>query len=105
MSKGPDQVGAGFPMGDDDVDCGSAIHQLYDYLDGELTEDRRRQIADHLDFCAPCAGAAGFEAELRVVIANRCKDHVPDELRLRVARLIEEEQRRPAGIDEPGHVG
>jgi len=73
------------------TDCGSAIHQLYRYLDGELTEDRRTQIAEHLDYCAPCADAAGFETELRQVIANRCKDHVPDALRERIARLIEAE--------------
>jgi len=73
------------------TDCGSAIHQLYHYLDGELTEERRTQIAEHLDYCAPCAGAAGFETELRQVIANRCKDHVPDALRERIARLIEAE--------------
>ena len=43
------------------------IHQLYDYLDGELTEERRTEIAEHLDYCGPCAEAAGFEAELRQV--------------------------------------
>jgi mycothiol system anti-sigma-R factor len=84
-------VSAGFPTGGDDVDCTSAIHQLYVYLDGELTEERRAVIAEHLDYCGPCSGAAVFEAELRVVISNRCKDHVPDSLRERVARLIASE--------------
>ncbi len=74
------------------VDCGSAIHQLYHYLDGELTDERRTQIADHLDYCGPCAGAAGFETELRRVIADRCKDHVPDSLRQKIADLIEAER-------------
>jgi len=81
-------------MGDADVDCTSAIHQLYHYLDGELTDERRDQISVHLDYCGPCAGAAGFEAELRVVIANRCKDHVPESLRERIAELIEAERLR-----------
>ena len=92
----------GFPAGDAYVDCSSAIHQLYVYLDGELTEERRTQLSVHLDYCAPCAGAAGFEAELRQVIANRCKDHVPDALRLRIADLIEAEQTEPAGVDPDG---
>jgi len=78
-------------MGDADVDCTSAIHQLYHYLDGELTDERRDRISEHLDYCGPCAGAAGFEAELRLVIANRCKDHVPESLRVRIAELIEVE--------------
>ena len=37
----------------------TAIHQLYHYLDGELTDERRTQIAEHLDFCAPCAERRG----------------------------------------------
>jgi mycothiol system anti-sigma-R factor len=89
------------PKGAEDVDCESAVDELYHYLDGELTEERRRKIGEHLDFCAPCAGAAGFEAELRQVIADRCKDHVPDRLRERIAALIEAEGPEPAGSDGP----
>jgi len=98
MSGGLEQVSSEAP-GDDlggEVDCGSAIHQLYDYLDGELTEQRRGQISEHLDYCAPCASAAGFEFELRQVIADRCKDHVPDSLINRVAQLIDAERRQMA---------
>jgi len=91
-------VSAGFPTGGVHFDCTSAIHQLYVYLDGELTEERRIQITEHLDYCGPCAGAAVFETELRMVIANRCKDHVPDALRKRVHdALLEEERRHPTG--------
>ncbi len=50
----------------------------------------------HLDECAPCLGAFDFEADLRRVIANRCKDHVPDSLRQRVHDAIREEERREA---------
>ena len=78
------------------VNCDEAVHQLYHYLDGELTEERRTQISEHLNFCGPCGGAADFEAELRQVIANRCKDHVPDSLRQRVHDAISEEERRQA---------
>ena len=76
------------------VDCGEAVHQLYHYLDGELTEARRREIAFHLDLCGPCAHAAEFEAELRQVIANRCRDHVPTSLIDRIAAAINEERHR-----------
>lgn len=74
------------------VNCGEAVHQLYHYLDGELTDDNRQRIAEHLDFCHSCAGAAEFEAELRQVIANRCRDRVPDTLRQRIAISIQVEQ-------------
>jgi mycothiol system anti-sigma-R factor len=79
------------------VDCVEAVHELYHYLDGELTEERRVEIQVHLDFCGPCGGAAEFEAELRRVIANRCQDRVPDSLIERVARAIDEESRQHDG--------
>lgn len=86
-----------------DVDCMEAVRQLYVYLDGELTEERRLDIAVHLDECGPCADAAGFEAELRTVISSRCKDRVPESLISRVAAAIaaEEARRRP----HPGRAG
>jgi mycothiol system anti-sigma-R factor len=76
------------------VDCDEAVRQLYVYLDGELTEERREEIAVHLDACGHCAGAADFEAELRVIISSRCKDRVPDSLINRVAAAIAEERAR-----------
>ena len=81
------------------VNCEEAVHELYTYLDGELTEVRREEIRIHLDYCGPCGGAAEFEAELRKVIANRCKDRVPESLIRRVAEAIEEESRQ----DDAGH--
>ncbi len=75
------------------VDCTEAVHRLYHYLDGELTEEHRAAIAHHLDLCAPCAQAAEFEAELRQVIADKCRDRVPESLIVRVAAAIEHERR------------
>ncbi|MGD0380158.1 MAG: mycothiol system anti-sigma-R factor [Acidimicrobiales bacterium] len=85
-------------MGTDesDLDCNDTIERLYHYLDGELTDERRTEIRRHLDDCGPCLGAFDFEADLRQVIANRCKDHVPDSLRQRVHDAIREEERREA---------
>ncbi len=82
-----DEPTAGF------IDCDESIGRLYSYLDGELTEQRRIEIARHLDLCGPCVSAFGFETELRKVIANRCKDHVPDSLIARVAGAIRDEAR------------
>jgi mycothiol system anti-sigma-R factor len=79
-----------------DVDCNETIEILYHYLDGELTDERRVEIKQHLDECGPCLGAFDFESDLRRVIANRCKDHVPESLRQRVHDAISEEERREA---------
>jgi mycothiol system anti-sigma-R factor len=74
-------------------DCQETIERLYHYLDGELTEQRRVEIKRHLDDCSPCLGAFDFEAELRRVIAMRCRDHVPESLRARVRAALAEEER------------
>jgi mycothiol system anti-sigma-R factor len=72
--------------------CVEAVHQLYRYLDGELTAERRTLITHHLDECPPCFDAYDFEAELRVVIAQKCREQVPDQLRERVARALRLEE-------------
>jgi|BarGraNGADG00212_1021973.scaffolds.fasta_scaffold70993_2 mycothiol system anti-sigma-R factor len=74
-----------------DLGCREALHRVYHFLDGELTPERRDAIAHHLDECPPCGGAYGFESELRKVIANRCHDQVPDELRDRIAAALDHE--------------
>jgi mycothiol system anti-sigma-R factor len=76
------------------ADCEETIHTLYHYLDGELTDEKRRAIAAHLDFCGPCVDAFGFEAELRRVIADRCRDHVPEQLMERISAAIHHEASR-----------
>jgi mycothiol system anti-sigma-R factor len=79
------------------VDCSETIERLYGYLDGELTEERRQEIQYHLDECPPCLQAFDFESELRVVIADRCRDHVPEGLVQRVKQaLVEEDHRQGA---------
>ena len=73
------------------LDCQEAIHTLYHYLDGELTEYRRVEIRQHLDDCMPCLEAFDFEAELRIVIARKCRDEVPENLRERIHKALLQE--------------
>jgi mycothiol system anti-sigma-R factor len=70
-------------------DCNGAIHELYHFLDGELTDERRTVIRQHLDDCPPCFEVFDFEAELRHVIAEKCRDTVPETLMKRIASAIE----------------
>jgi mycothiol system anti-sigma-R factor len=73
-------------------ECDDALHELYGFIDGELTVERRIAIQHHLDDCPPCYEAFDFEAELRVVIARKCTEKVPDALKDRIARALENEQ-------------
>ena len=75
-------------------DCTDAIERIYHFLDGELTDEKRVEIKRHLDECPPCVDAYDFETELRHVIANRCRDHVPGSLVERVRAALLEEERR-----------
>jgi mycothiol system anti-sigma-R factor len=81
------------------MDCDEAIVRIYQYLDGELTVWRRLAISRHLDECPPCAHGFDFEIELRQVVASKCRDEVPPELKRRIAHAIgitvEEERSGP----------
>ncbi len=70
-------------------DCSTMISRLYHFLDGELTEQRRAKIQVHLDGCPSCYSAFDFEAELRIVVANRAQTQVPPQLieRIRISLL------------------
>jgi mycothiol system anti-sigma-R factor len=72
------------------ADCGEALHELYTFLDGELTPQRRVAISEHLDRCHDCIEAYDFEAELKIVIAQKCQEQVPDHLRQRIASALDE---------------
>ena len=77
-------------------DCQDSLHELYRYLDGELTDDRREVIQHHLDHCQPCAEPYDFEAELRMVIRRKCQEQVPDALMAKVkAALVNEAAKTP----------
>jgi mycothiol system anti-sigma-R factor len=96
MGSDRSDTGVGNPEIAGFVGCDETIERLYSYLDGELTEVRRVEIARHLDLCGPCVGAYGFETELRKVIAMRCKDRVPDALIKRVADALQNESAQRA---------
>ena len=81
------------------ADCDETVRRLYYFLDGALTEERRRAISSHLDGCGDCFEALGFETELRRVVADRCKEHVPEPLKERIAAAIRREEQ--AGDERP----
>ena len=83
-------------------DCEDAVHRLYHFLDGELDDAKRVEIKRHLDECLPCLEAFDFEAELRQVIAMRCRDEVPEGLRQRVHQALVQEHARTLGQANPG---
>ncbi|HEY6533092.1 MAG TPA: mycothiol system anti-sigma-R factor [Acidimicrobiales bacterium] len=70
------------------TDCEAALAEIYTFLDGELTQEKRVLIAHHLEGCNPCIEAFDFEAELRIVISTKCREEVPESLRVRIAQKL-----------------
>jgi mycothiol system anti-sigma-R factor len=71
--------------------CGDALHELYTFLDGALTIERRETIRQHLDDCNPCLEHYDFESELRIVISTKCRDEVPQALKDKILRQLQSE--------------
>ena len=76
------------------VGCREAMAKLYSFLDGDLTEQRREAVQRHLDECSPCVQAYDFEAELKKVLATRCKDSVPESLKERIYNALRSEEQK-----------
>lgn len=74
-------------------DCKDALHQIYEFLDGELTDAKKAAIQHHLDTCQPCAEPYDFEAELRLIVRKKCVEVVPDSLVEKVRAAIAGEAR------------
>ena len=72
--------------------CQDALQELYVFLDGELTTEKREHIRHHLDDCNPCLEHYDFEAELRIVISTKCKESVPESLKAKIAATLAELQ-------------
>ena len=70
------------------IDCREVVQELYTFLDGELTSTQRVVISRHIDGCVDCHEVAEFHAELRMAIAQKCREQVPDGLRDRIIRSL-----------------
>jgi len=82
------------------MDCEEVLHRLYHFLDGEVAAADRGTIQQHLDACMACLEAFEFEAEFKVIVATKCKEQAPADLRARIVRAIfDEEPRRPGTSD------
>jgi mycothiol system anti-sigma-R factor len=77
-------------------DCNETLREIYEYLDGELTNDEKAKLRHHLEECQPCFEAFDFEAELREVIRKRCTESVPDSLRDKVRQALEQADAEPS---------
>ena len=65
--------------------CDDVLTHVFEFLDHETPDDRRAQIADHLEDCSPCLRQFGIEQEFKALVRRRCGgDSPPPGLRDRI---------------------
>lgn len=63
------------------ADCNETLRELYAFLDHELADEDSRMVLGHLEQCSDCYQAFDFHAELKAVIAVKCRsDELPASL-------------------------
>lgn len=73
------------------TDCAAAMRQLFDYLDGELTEERMCLVRSHLEICARCYPQYDFQrAFLEAIAATKQHCCAPGALRARILAGLRE---------------
>jgi anti-sigma factor (TIGR02949 family) len=81
-------------MSDHDMlDCNDVMRRLWDYLDGELDEARRAQVAAHLETCRRCHPHLVFERSFLDAVARvqQAEPGASAELRERIRAMVERE--------------
>ncbi|MFI5100234.1 MAG: mycothiol system anti-sigma-R factor [Actinomycetes bacterium] len=76
-----------------ETDCSEVLEVVYSFLDGELDEDGKHKIREHLDECSPCLRQFGIEQEVKQLVARCCgSDRAPESLRLKIVTRIQQVQ-------------
>jgi mycothiol system anti-sigma-R factor len=74
-----------------DTDCAEVLSRVYDFLDGEIDDERREEIRVHLDECGPCLAQFGLERAVKELVHRSCAcTHAPESLRVRIVTRIEQ---------------
>lgn len=71
--------------------CIDALEQVYDYLNGELTEEQAAVIRVHLEACPPCLRHYALEQAVKRLIGRSCcEERAPETLRIQIVTRIRE---------------
>lgn len=71
------------------ADCNETLRELYAFLDRELADETSQMVLGHLERCPDCYQAFDFHAELRTMIAMKCRsDELPASLVAKIERCF-----------------
>jgi mycothiol system anti-sigma-R factor len=79
------------------ADCNETLRELEAFLDNELKPETHIAIRAHLEGCPDCHQAFDFHAELKIVVAQKCRnDEMPPGLMDKIQRCFGEDATDPA---------
>ncbi len=74
-----------------ETDCAEVLDRVFEYLDGELTDEDVRRVQQHLDECAPCLEEHNLDLALKALVRRSCEcERAPEDLRARILVQIQE---------------
>ncbi|MGH7500467.1 MAG: anti-sigma factor family protein [Longimicrobiales bacterium] len=71
------------------LDCEQVLHDLFAWLDGDLTDERHRQVSAHLEVCRSCFSRADFETRLKQHLREVGRATVPPEAEQRLRSIVD----------------
>lgn len=72
-----------------DADCGTVLLRVYEYLDGEMTDEDCVAVRAHLDDCAPCLSEFERDQALKALVRRSCGcEPAPAQLRMQILATI-----------------
>jgi mycothiol system anti-sigma-R factor len=73
-----------------DIDCRTAVQQLWDYLDEELTPERMDEVRRHLERCGSCLPHHEYGRVFlaALALAREGEARAPETLRYRVMESL-----------------
>ena len=72
------------------IDCEAALKRMYDYIDRELTDKDREEMAQHLHTCQSCFSRVEFEKLLKEKVRDTQVDEAGAHLSSRIKNLIKD---------------
>ena len=71
------------------IDCSQTMYRMTEYLDGEMTVEDAREMAEHLATCAPCLTEHDLDRVLKELVHRSCaQEQAPAQLRATIMQKI-----------------
>ncbi len=71
------------------VECSEALLRVFEYLDGEMSDDDTAKIRGHLDTCADCLQQYDLDQMVKLLVKRSCTTvQAPVTLRTTIVRQL-----------------